>query len=176
MNNYYEPFQNGFNQNFYQPDGSNLYRTGAALTYQNPINQTNLYRSIPNIQPTMPTRGPSLLRSLFGSSSRSLGSSLAQGGAINAAANTATAATKTFTFSGLLNGASKTLGVINQAIPVIYQVKPIWNNAKTMFRVMKAVNQKDFDDTSKKETTISNSSNEPDNLTDNSNNAPTFFA
>ena len=44
------------------------------------------------------------------------------------------------TFSGILNGASKTLGVINQAIPVFYQVKPIWNNAKTMFRVVKGIN------------------------------------
>ena len=41
----------------------------------------------------------------------------------------------TFTFSGLLNGASKTLGVINQAIPVFYQIKPIINNAKTIFKI-----------------------------------------
>ena len=46
----------------------------------------------------------------------------------------------TFTFSGLLNGASKTLGVINQAIPIFYQVKPIINNAKTMYRVAKEIN------------------------------------
>lgn len=48
--------------------------------------------------------------------------------------------TSTFTFSGFLNGASKTLGVINQAIPVFYQVKPIINNAKTMYRVAKEIN------------------------------------
>lgn len=46
---------------------------------------------------------------------------------------------KNFSFSGFLNGASKTLNVINQAIPVFYQVKPIFNNAKTMFRIMGAV-------------------------------------
>lgn len=46
---------------------------------------------------------------------------------------------KNFSFTGFLNGASKTLNVINQAIPVFYQVKPIINNAKTMFRIMGAV-------------------------------------
>ena len=49
----------------------------------------------------------------------------------------------TFTFTGLLNGASKTLGVINQAIPVFYQIKPIINNAKTMYRVAKEINSND---------------------------------
>lgn len=38
-------------------------------------------------------------------------------------------------FSGLLDGAQKTLGVINQAIPVYNQMKPIWSNAKTMFKI-----------------------------------------
>ena len=81
----------------------------------------------------------------------------------------ATAASK-FTFSGLLNGASKTLGVINQAIPVFYQVKPIWNNAKTMIRVFKGVNSSNNDVSS---TTNTNKALEPNN---NQNNAPTFFA
>ena len=40
----------------------------------------------------------------------------------------------------LLGNTQKTLGIINQAIPIVYQVKPIVNNAKTMFRVMGAVN------------------------------------
>lgn len=38
-------------------------------------------------------------------------------------------------FGSLLDGAGKTLGVINQAIPIVYQVKPIINNAKTMFKI-----------------------------------------
>ena len=41
-----------------------------------------------------------------------------------------------FSWGSLLNGTQKTLNIINQAIPVFYQVKPIWNNAKTMFRVI----------------------------------------
>lgn len=44
-----------------------------------------------------------------------------------------------FNFSSFLNGASKTLNVVNQAIPVFYQVRPIFNNAKTMFKIMSAV-------------------------------------
>lgn len=44
-------------------------------------------------------------------------------------------ATKAFNFSSFLDGTQKTLGVINQAIPIVYQVKPIFQNAKTMFRI-----------------------------------------
>ena len=40
-----------------------------------------------------------------------------------------------FSFSSFLDGTQKTLGVINQAIPIVYQVKPIFRNAKTMFRI-----------------------------------------
>lgn len=46
---------------------------------------------------------------------------------------------KKFSLSGFLSGASKTLNVVNQAIPIYYQIKPMINNAKTMFRVMNAV-------------------------------------
>ncbi len=42
-------------------------------------------------------------------------------------------------WGNLLNNTQKTLGIINQAIPIAYQVKPIVNNAKTMFRVIGAV-------------------------------------
>ncbi len=75
------------------------------------------------------------------------------------------------TFSSILNGTSKTLGVINQAIPVFYQVKPIWRNAKTMFRVVKGLNSKDD--------VPANEINEKNKLKSNkkeaSGNAPTFF-
>ena len=42
---------------------------------------------------------------------------------------------KKIDFNKVLNGTSKTLNVINQAIPIYYQVKPIIANAKTLFRV-----------------------------------------
>lgn len=90
-------------------------------------------------------------------------------------ANIAGATTSRVTFSSILNGASKTLGVINQAIPVVYQIKPIWSNAKTMFRMAKAINTTD----TKSATTLSeplkteeNTSHDTDN---NLNSTLTFF-
>ena len=46
-------------------------------------------------------------------------------------------------WSNLLNNTQKTLNVINQAIPVYYQVKPIIGNAKTMFRMVNALKEND---------------------------------
>ena len=43
--------------------------------------------------------------------------------------------TKALNWGGLLDGTQKTLGVINQAIPIVYQVKPILNNCRTMFKI-----------------------------------------
>ncbi len=50
---------------------------------------------------------------------------------------------RNFDWGNLLNNAQKTLGVINQAIPIFYQIKPIWNNAKVMFHIMNAVKDDD---------------------------------
>lgn len=44
-------------------------------------------------------------------------------------------AKKTINWSGLLNNTQKTLNIVNQAIPIVYQIKPIVNNARTMFKV-----------------------------------------
>ena len=46
-------------------------------------------------------------------------------------------------WSNLLNNTQKTLNVINQAIPIYKQVKPMIGNAKTMFKVMSAVRNSD---------------------------------
>ena len=83
---------------------------------------------------------------------------------------TATGASR-ITFSSILNGTSKTLGVINQAIPVFYQVKPIWNNAKTMFRVAKEINSSNKTTTNQKKEVITNNN---ETKKENSN-SPTFF-
>ena len=42
---------------------------------------------------------------------------------------------KGINWANLLDGTQKTLGVINQAIPIIYQVKPVISNAKTIFKI-----------------------------------------
>ena len=101
-------------------------------------------------------------------------SSLLGGAKVGTAGAAASGASK-ITFSGILNGSSKTLGVINQAIPVFYQVKPIWNNARTMFRVVKEINSKDEPSA---KTTSNNATNQVNSNQKNieENNAPTFFA
>ncbi|MBE6144254.1 MAG: hypothetical protein E7169_01625 [Firmicutes bacterium] len=38
--------------------------------------------------------------------------------------------------SSIINGTQKTLGIVNQAIPLVQQLSPIMKNAKTMFKVM----------------------------------------
>ena len=44
-------------------------------------------------------------------------------------------------WGSILNNTQKTLNVINQAIPIIYQVKPLVSNARTLFRIADAVNE-----------------------------------
>ena len=50
---------------------------------------------------------------------------------------------KNIKWSSLLEGTSKTLNVINQAIPVVYQVKPMLDNAKTMFKIANIMKEKE---------------------------------
>lgn len=59
-------------------------------------------------------------------------------------------------WSSLLNNTQKTLGIINQAIPAFYQIKPIFSNMKTMFRVMNEINR---DDQPKNNNQINNQNN-----------------
>ena len=46
---------------------------------------------------------------------------------------------RSINWSTMLNNTQKTLNIINQAIPIAYQVKPMVNNAKTMFKIIGAV-------------------------------------
>ncbi|MBR3362451.1 MAG: hypothetical protein IKG40_00830 [Bacilli bacterium] len=41
-----------------------------------------------------------------------------------------------FSFSSILNGAQRALGLFNQALPLIKEAAPMMRNARTMFRVM----------------------------------------
>ena len=43
---------------------------------------------------------------------------------------------KGINWSNILSNIQKTLGIVNQTIPMVRQISPIMNNAKTMFRVM----------------------------------------
>lgn len=47
-------------------------------------------------------------------------------------------AIKAFNWSGLINNTSKTLGIINQTIPLVRQVGPIMGNMRSMLRLASA--------------------------------------
>lgn len=75
-------------------------------------------------------------------------------------------------FANILSNTQKTLGVINQAIPLCYQIKPMMNNAKTMFKIIGAVKG---DDSSKetKEESLKNDSIKSNNYSND--NLPMFY-
>lgn len=84
-------------------------------------------------------------------------------------------------WSGILSNVQKTLGIVNQAIPMVKQVSPIVNNAKTMFKIMNEFKKVDTPQTNLK-STIDNIDNleqnnyNASNLKQNtSDNQPTFF-
>ena len=91
--------------------------------------------------------------------------------------------TSGFNFTSLLNGASKTLGVVKDAIPVVKEVGPMMNNMRSMLKIASVF--KDETDTTKKEDTISsntissniNNTNTTQKVeyTNNSNSQPNFF-
>lgn len=80
-------------------------------------------------------------------------------------------------WGSILNNTQRTLGIINQAIPVVKQVSPIVNNAKTMFRVMnefKKVETPTSEPASPPEKNQTQPIEKSDNQTVNSQ-GPTFF-
>lgn len=75
-------------------------------------------------------------------------------------------ATKSFNFSGLLDGTQKTLGIINQAIPIVYQVKPMLQNMRTMFKIADEIRKPSINNDVKgndknSTSTVSNQTNRP---------------
>lgn len=69
-------------------------------------------------------------------------------------------------WSSFLDKTGKTLNIINQAIPVIYQVKPLFQNAKTAFKIVSAL---------KNESNGTIKQNERKKDYSISSNSPTFF-
>jgi len=53
---------------------------------------------------------------------------------------------KNLNIAGLLDGTQKTLSVVNQAIPIIYQVKPLMSNLGTIFKISNIINNSDSTD------------------------------
>lgn len=94
-----------------------------------------------------------------------------------------TGAVKGINWGGLLNNASRTLGVINQAIPVVKQAGPMLNNMKSMMRLATAFknetspkNKNINNDIEKSTEVINNYKNEEKKEIDNINDyMPNFF-
>ncbi|MBQ9014087.1 MAG: hypothetical protein IJ094_11165 [Bacilli bacterium] len=63
---------------------------------------------------------------------------------------------KKINWGSLLSNTQKTLNVMNQAIPLYYQVKPIFKNFKTLSKITKEINKSNSDTINN---TINNNSN-----------------
>ena len=81
-----------------------------------------------------------------------------------------------------MNNASKTLGVINQAVPLVKQVGPMYNNMRSMLKVASLF--KDETSPSVKTNNVSNKNNTRNNnviekektiINSNYSNSPNFF-
>lgn len=92
---------------------------------------------------------------------------------IPATTSTATGLLSRLNFNSILNGTTKALNFVNQAIPVVKQVSPIMKNAKTMFHVMNEFKKTDISDTIPKTMEHSMEPIVSSNIT--YNNGPTFF-
>lgn len=82
---------------------------------------------------------PSMMRSAMGMGSALRGASAAAGASkglgIFGKLGSSFSAMRGINWGGLITNASKTLGVINQAIPLVRQVGPMFNNMRSMLRV-----------------------------------------
>ena len=83
-------------------------------------------------------------------------------------------------WSSILTNTQKTLNIVNQTIPVVKQIGPVVNNAKTMFRVMnefkKVDTPKKIDNKEKKQNNQINKTEKKDTITPIAyDNSPTFF-
>lgn len=78
---------------------------------------------------------------------------------------------KKINWTSFLDGAQRTLGVINQAIPIFYQIKPLYENARTALRVVNAIKEDDTKVNVVKKEMVQTKKVEPKN----SSNGPTYF-
>ena len=84
-------------------------------------------------------------------------------------------------WSSLLSNAQKTLGVVNQAIPLYYQVKPVFKNLRALGKIGKEFTKISGSDNQnstelKQESTINNANNNEaisNNIIDGQNDYPT---
>lgn len=87
------------------------------------MNQFNSFFNTQNM-----IRGPSP----FATAGSSFASRASSSGLLNIGRNK-------ITLSGLLNGAQKTIGTVNQVVPLYNQVKPMFQNSKVILNVFKGL-------------------------------------
>ena len=114
---------------------------------------------------------PPMTRNMVGPAMSPLNRGISQGGGLRSllglgrAASPGGLASRGFSFSNLLNGASKTLGVVRDAIPVVKEIGPMMNNMKSMLKIA-SVFKDETDTKEKKEETSSNiNNNDQNNIT-----------
>lgn len=89
-------------------------------------------------------------------------------------------ARKTINWAGLLSNTQKTLNIVNQAIPIVYQVKPMINNAKTIFKIASELTKSNTNENSNVQNNVNESNSTQNNsysVNDSSSNndGPSFF-
>lgn len=83
-------------------------------------------------------------------------------------------------WSSILSNTQKTLGIVNQAIPMFKQMSPVVKNAKTMFKIMNEFKKEDGSNNTVTEVNTNTSENNYITPSNNEepisyNNGPTFF-
>lgn len=85
-------------------------------------------------------------------------------------------------WGNFLTNTSKTLNVINQAIPIVYQVKPLFQNAKTLAKIASIIKSDDKEPTKNTKNFSKNTSSYKEEMPKSpkkeevlSSNQPTFF-
>ncbi len=74
---------------------------------------------------------------------------------------------KRFNLSNFLNSTQKALNLVNQVIPIVYQLKPLYKNAKTALKVANIIKN---DNSTKEDVKVTNIQKKVD-----TNDSPTYF-
>ena len=82
---------------------------------------------------------------------------------------------KGINWSTILSNTQKTLNIVNQTIPVVKQMGPLMNNAKTMFKLMNEFNKVDTPNKTKKNANTKTNKIETKKEPIKQTNNPTFF-
>lgn len=84
---------------------------------------------------------------------------------------------KNFNWGGLINNTSKTLGIINQTIPLVRQVKPVVSNMRSMIKIASIFkDETDSSNISNKKSIVNDNTNYTNNTNiNNYDDSPTFF-